>query len=236
MAAILITAGPTHEYLDDVRYLTNASSGRTGFALAAAAAAAGHRTILVAGPSALPTPPGVERIDVVSAREMRDRAAAAFRDCDLAFGVAAVADHRPAQRARGKPAKEAGSWSLELVPNPDVIATLAAGRPAGAIVVGFALQAEAGERAIEKARAKLARKGLDMVVLNAPATLGSERIRATLVVRRAEPAGGAVEVAVEELEAMPKERFAQVLLDRALALWSAARVDRGPRRAPGAAG
>lgn len=184
MAKILVTAGPTREHLDAVRFLSNGSTGRMGYALAEAAAAAGHAAVLVSGPTQLPCPPGVERIDVVSAREMHDRALAAFADCDIAIGAAAVADHRPARQERGKPAKEASATTLELVQNPDVIAALASAARAGAtrgprLVVGFALEAFEGldaasrDAAAERARAKRARKQLDWIVLNRLDALGS---------------------------------------------------------------
>lgn len=224
MARILITAGPTHEYLDDVRYLANASSGRMGFALAAVAAAGGHDVVLIAGPTAQSTPVGVERIDVVSAREMRDRAVAVFGGSDLAFGVAAVADHRPADRSRGKPAKEAGAYQLELVPNPDIIGTLGAAARADQLVVGFALQAETGAAAIDKARGKLTRKHLGLVVLNGPAAMDAEAVTATLI---------AADGSVEEFSALAKVDFAPLLLERALHRWLQRRAAAGEAAAAG---
>jgi phosphopantothenoylcysteine decarboxylase/phosphopantothenate--cysteine ligase len=191
MAKILVTAGPTREHIDAVRFLSNGSTGRMGYALAEAAAAAGHVAVLVSGPTELPCPAGVERIDVVSAREMHDRALAAFVDCDVAIGAAAVADHRPARQDSGKPAKEASAASIELVPNPDVIAALAGAARAGAdrsprLVVGFALEAfeeDAASRsaAEDRARAKLARKQLDWIVLNRLEALGSAANRMILL-------------------------------------------------------
>jgi phosphopantothenoylcysteine decarboxylase/phosphopantothenate--cysteine ligase len=171
---VVVTAGPTREHVDPVRYLSNESSGRMGFELAAAAARAGDRVTLVAGPVALPTPPGVERIDVVSAREMLAAARSAFRRADALFMCAAVADWRPRRKRRGKWRKEGESdevAKLELVRNPDVLATLARCK-GGRLVVGFALETGAGEA---RARAKLRRKGADYVVLNDARALGAER-------------------------------------------------------------
>ncbi len=231
MAAILVTAGPTHEYLDDVRYLANASSGRMGYAIAAAAVAAGHRAVLVSGPTGLETPAGVERIDVVSARDMAARAAAAFVDCSIAFGVAAVADHRPARRAVGKPTKEREGYQLELVPNPDVLAGLAAIARPGQFLVGFALESpEQGgfEGMVSRARAKLVRKGVHLIVLNGPAAMGAECSEVHLV-----PAGDAP---VENLPVGAKDVIAAVLVERAVASWRelAARIpstaEHGPVR------
>lgn len=219
MAKILVTAGPTREHIDDVRYLTNGSTGRMGFAIAAAAAAAGHTVVLVAGPTELPTPPGVERIDVISAREMHDRARAAFGGCDVAIGAAAVADHRPAQRLRGKPPKSAAAGPLVLAPNPDVIAALGAVKGAR-IVVGFALEAEDGDldAALERARRKLAAKHLDLVVVNTTGAIGSTDSRVVLL---------GADGAREDLPAQAKSATAAVVVDRALALLDARREGSG---------
>ena len=209
MAKILVTAGPTREHLDDVRYLSNGSSGRMGYAIAAAASAAGCPVTLVSGPTGLPTPAGVERIDVVSAREMHDRARAAFADCDIAFGVAAVCDHRPARRAIGKPAKPAGPYALELVPNPDVVAMLGAEK-GRRVVVGFALERDAPaelEAAIQRARDKLAAKRLDLIVLNRTSAIAADDIDAVLL----DAAGRR-----EDLPRMPKDELAARLVARAL--------------------
>jgi len=213
MARILVTAGPTREFLDDVRYLSNASSGRMGYAIAAAAVAAGHEVLLISGPTERPEPAGVPCARVVSAREMHDRALASWPRFDVAFGVAAVADFRPAQRRRGKPPKGTGAVTLELVPNPDVIAALGAARRPGQVVVGFALQAgEAGADALAAAREKLERKRLDLCVLNGPEVLGSDRARVTLL----DADGG--DEAWEELE---KPAIAERLVARAVALHTA---------------
>lgn len=211
MARLLITAGPTHEYLDDVRFLANASSGRMGYAIAAAGATLGHEVLLISGPTALPTPANVERVDVVSAREMRDRSAAAFADRDIAFGVAAVADFRPARRHRGKPAKSELPGSIELVPNPDVIATLGELRGARQVVVGFALESfdpAAPEAAIERAAQKLARKRLDLCVLNPAETMGATVARVFVI-----DAGGLIEA----IGPADKEAIAMRLVSLAVA-------------------
>ena len=124
MATILVTAGPTREYLDDVRFLANGSTGRMGFAIASAAAAAGHRVTLVLGPVEASPPAGVDVVHVVAALEMQAEAERHFDACDILIAAAAVADYRPAQRLAGKPPK-GGSLHLELVPNPDIVAGLA---------------------------------------------------------------------------------------------------------------
>lgn len=187
---VLVTAGPTREHLDPVRYLTNESSGRMGFELAAAAARAGDRVTLVAGPVSLPTPPGVERIDVVSARDMLAAARRAFARTDVLFMCAAVADWRALRKRSGKWRKESESnevASLALVRNPDILATLAR-RKAGRLVVGFALETGAGTGAgtgvrEARARAKLRRKGADYIVLNDERALGAARTSVTILGR-----------------------------------------------------
>jgi len=157
----LVTAGPTHEPLDPVRYLANRSSGRQGFAIAAALAALGARVTLVAGPVTLPTPRGVNRIDVETAREMAAAVDAAL-PADVAVMVAAVADWR-VDSAPQKIKKGTAPATLTLVENPDILATLshAANRPR--LVIGFAAETE---RVVEHATAKRARKGCDWIVAN----------------------------------------------------------------------
>lgn len=179
---MLVTAGPTREHVDPVRYLTNESSGRMGFEIAAAAARAGDRVTLIAGPVALATPPGVRRIDVTSAREMLAAARAAFVRADALFMCAAVADWRPRSKRSGKWRKDDEKREiaiLELVRNPDILATLAR-RKGPRLVVGFALETGAGEA---RARAKLVRKNADYVVLNDASALGASRSRITLLGR-----------------------------------------------------
>ena len=166
----VVTAGPTREHLDPVRFLSNPSTGRMGFAVARAARAAGHEVALVAGPVALRTPNGVRRIDVVSARDMlaavRNELDAAKGRCVLVM-TAAVADWRPAKRASRKLKKGEMSSTLELVRNPDILK--AVGRKA-AFRVGFA--AETGDP-VEEAVRKCREKGLDVVVANDVTSPGS---------------------------------------------------------------
>ena len=158
----IVTAGPTHEAIDPVRYLANRSSGKQGFAVAGALAALGCRVTLVSGPVALPTPPGCTRVDVVSARGMAAAVDAAL-PADIAVMVAAVADWRV--EAAGAKLKKAGaSPELVLVENPDILAGIAAPGPRRPmLVVGFAAETEA---ATENAQAKRARKNADWIVAN----------------------------------------------------------------------
>ena len=160
---VLITAGPTREPIDPVRYISNHSSGKQGFAIAEAARDAGAEVTLVSGPVALPTPSGVKRIDVITAQQMHDSVTQHVGACDIFIGVAAVADFRPAESVAQKIKKKAqAGLSLELVQNPDIIAAVArlSARP---IVVGFAAETQ---DTIENARRKLVRKDLDMIVVN----------------------------------------------------------------------
>ncbi|AOE88161.1 bifunctional phosphopantothenoylcysteine decarboxylase/phosphopantothenate--cysteine ligase CoaBC [Pseudomonas sp. TCU-HL1] len=161
---VLITAGPTQENIDPVRYITNHSSGKMGFALAEAAVEAGAKVTLITGPVHLPTPDRVNRIDVVSARDMLAACEAAM-PCDLLIAAAAVADYRPEVVAQHKMKKDPTSGEgllLQLVRNPDILATLAS-RPDRPFSVGFAAETE---NLLEYASRKLKDKNLDLIVAN----------------------------------------------------------------------
>jgi phosphopantothenoylcysteine decarboxylase/phosphopantothenate--cysteine ligase len=175
MVSILITAGPTREHLDDVRFLSNGSSGRMGCALAAAALAGGHVVTLVLGPVALEPPAGARVRPVVSALQMQAEAAAAFATADVAIAAAAVADWRPAVRTAGKPARAPGPVTLELVPNPDIVAGLAAGK-GSRVVFGFALEATTAgwPAALARGRRKLVQKQLDGIVVDLHEAIGRD--------------------------------------------------------------
>jgi phosphopantothenoylcysteine decarboxylase/phosphopantothenate--cysteine ligase len=161
---VVVTAGPTHEAIDAVRVLANRSSGRMGFALAAAARQRGARVLLIAGPVALATPAGVERRDVLSAAEMREALYSAAPDADLVLMTAAVADFRPRRAVDGKlkRAELGPGFALELEPNPDLLAGLPAIAPR-AVLVGFAAETRDLER---QGAEKLRAKGCDFVVAN----------------------------------------------------------------------
>jgi len=160
---VLITAGPTHEPIDPVRYIANRSSGKQGFAIAAAAAAAGARVTLVAGPVHLETPPGVDRIDVESAEEM-NKAVKAALPADCAIMVAAVADWRT-KDYHGEKIKKRGSAppALMLTENPDILAMVAASSKRPDLLIGFAAETE---KVVENARKKRKSKGVDWIVAN----------------------------------------------------------------------
>jgi len=159
---MLVTAGPTREHIDPVRFLSNRSTGKMGFAIAQCAAARGHAVTLVAGPVALATPPGVQRVDVISARDMLAAVEANLPACEALVMCAAVSDWRPRQTSTSKLKKRGLSPILELDANPDILATIH-DRKSGRIFVGFA--AETGDPRPE-GRRKLADKGLDLLVAN----------------------------------------------------------------------
>ena len=161
---ILVTAGPTYEKIDPVRFIGNYSSGKMGFAIAAECARRGAAVTLVAGPVSLPTPhPSIERIDVESAREMCDAAVAVFPSCDAAVLSAAVADYRPAVQASCKIKRVNEGMTIDLEANPDIAATLGKTKREGQFLAGFALETNNGE---ENACKKLKKKNLDFIVLN----------------------------------------------------------------------
>ncbi|CAM3878535.1 bifunctional phosphopantothenoylcysteine decarboxylase/phosphopantothenate--cysteine ligase CoaBC [Vreelandella rituensis] len=213
---IVITAGPTREPLDPVRYLSNHSSGKMGYALAHAAARTGARVSLISGPVNLPTPAGVERFDVDSAAQMHSAAHRLAQGADIFIGCAAVVDFRAEAPAEHKIKKHQNedSLTLILVKNPDIIADIAAlpsaSRP---LVIGFAAETRDVEH---YARDKLARKGLDMIVANdisqAGGVFGSDDNAAWLLWKT--PDGQAS----ESLPSQPKARLASDIIQRALDL------------------
>ena len=168
---VLVTAGPTFEDLDPVRFIGNRSSGKMGFAMAAAAAQAGATVVLVAGPVHLATPDGVQRIDVRSAAQMHAAVFAAL-PADVYIGAAAVADFTPARVAPSKIKKRAGDdgLALHLVRTRDILAEVAAAHPRPALVVGFAAETDAVD---DNARAKLAAKRVDLLAANRVGIAGS---------------------------------------------------------------
>lgn len=174
----LVTAGPTREFLDEIRFLSNLSSGKMGYAVAAAAAGAGHAVTLVSGPTDLPSPPGVIRVDVESAREMLDALKRGWDGADALVMAAAVADYRPAVRMPGK-MKKAGAdeLSLQLVRTPDILSDLAKDK-GRRVLIGFALETE---DLLAEASRKLSAKSLDAVVANSLENLGSDRGTVTVI-------------------------------------------------------
>ena len=207
----LVTAGPTAEPVDPVRVLTNRSSGKQGFAIAGALAALGADVTLVAGPVAEPTPAGVRRVDVETAREMLAACEAAL-PADIAVCVAAVADWRPAEVAPGKTKKVAGAPppEIRLVENPDILATLSRSADRPTLVIGFAAETETVE---DHARAKLARKGCDWIVANdvsRPGVMGGTENTVSIVTAKG----------IERWEEAPKAEVARRLASRIAAALS----------------
>ena len=203
---LVVTAGPTHEAVDPVRYLANRATGKMGFALAAAAAARGAEVTLVAGPvsDALATPAGVRRVDVVSAAEMYAATCAAFEDADAAVLNAAVADYTPAHPADHKLKKSRERLdTLELVESADILADLSAAK-GDRVVVGFAAETD---DVVTHAQAKLERKGCDLIVAHdvsaARSTFGADTDHVLFV-----DADG-----VEESETLPLTQVADLVLD-----------------------
>lgn len=164
MARILITSGPTRQYLDPVRYLTNASSGRMGRALAEAMLALGHEVVIVSGPVEVEYPTAAEVVPVVSTEEMLEACQRLFADCDGVIGVAAPCDYRPVRVEPGKIQKTGQPLDVRLIETPDVIATLGANKR-GQWLVGFALETDDPRL---RALAKLEKKHCDLMVLNGP--------------------------------------------------------------------
>ncbi len=178
----LITAGPTREFFDPVRFISNPSSGKMGFAVAAAAREVGWTVDLVAGPVALPEPAGVMYYPVVTAEEMLRQTDALFGPCDILIMTAAVSDWRPRVRAEQKLKKGESVLTVEMEATPDILATLAQRRRPDQCLVGFAAETEQVEL---HAAEKLERKGLDFIVANSVAgpqgAFGSDQNKVTLL-------------------------------------------------------
>lgn len=210
---IVVTAGPTVEDLDPVRYLSNRSSGRMGFAIAQQAAARGAKVVLVAGPVELATPSGVERVNVRSAMEMRNALWQAMgpelKAADALVMAAAVADYRAAEPSDVKLKRVAGPQSIHFIANPDLLAELGAARSGRSpMLVGFALETATGDELARLAQAKLQSKKVDLVVANgASDAIGGDDTQAMLV-----SASG-----IETLAPMTKVALADRLLDRVAA-------------------
>jgi phosphopantothenoylcysteine decarboxylase/phosphopantothenate--cysteine ligase len=159
---VMVTAGPTREAIDPVRFVSNRSSGKMGFAVARAAADAGAEVTLIAGPVSLPSPPGVVRIDVENTQQMFDEAMQRIAKMDIYVGAAAISDYRPKVAVAQKIKKSADTFLLEMVKSPDLLATIA-GLDGGPFTAGFAAETENLE---QYATDKLNRKKLDMIIAN----------------------------------------------------------------------
>ena len=196
---ILVTAGPTREYIDSVRFISNPSTGLMGYEIAEVCARAGHEVRLVAGPTTIPAPPAAEVTRVESTEEMREAVLQSFDWADCVFMAAAPVDVRPAERVPGKIKKLTEDLSLRMSPTPDILAELG-GKKGGRILVGFALEVQDAEKhALEKLRAK----NLDYIVLNSPASFGAHTTSVTIISRTGERT---------LLEARSKHEIAETLL------------------------
>lgn len=206
---ILVTAGPTVERIDPVRFITNRSTGKMGYAIAAAAARRGAEVVLVSGPVSLPCPDGVERVSVESSRELCDAVLGRAGDCDAVIQAAAPADFTPAAFSETKIKKTGEGMALELRPTTDIAAALGARKRPGQVLVAFA--AETNDL-IDNARGKLARKNADLVVANdvtrPGAGFGADTNIVSLVTRDS----------ARELPVMPKSEVADAILDAVAAL------------------
>lgn len=211
---VLISAGPTLEDLDPVRFISNRSSGRMGYAIASAARARGANVILVTGPTEIPRPGGVEVLEVRSALEMKKAVEGAVPRADAVIMTAAVADYRPAQKQPQKIKKSGDSVSIELVRNPDILADLGRARTEPRarkpVLVGFAMETN---DVVSYGRKKLVDKQVDLIVANEASVFGREDTQATLISRD------------EEISVPPttKVELAHRILDRVLALFGGSR-------------
>jgi phosphopantothenoylcysteine decarboxylase/phosphopantothenate--cysteine ligase len=206
---VLVTAGPTREAMDPVRYIGNHSTGKMGYAIAAAAAGRGAEVTLVSGPSALTPPPGVKLVHIESCLQLLEACLAVFPAVDIAIGAAAPADYRPAVYQEQKIKKQGDETTVLLVKNPDVMKELGMRKQPGQVTVAFAAETE---RLVAFAREKLHKKKADFVVANdvtrEGAGFGTDTNRVTIVTADAE----------EELPLLTKQAVAGVILDKAVAL------------------
>jgi len=186
---ILVNAGPTREYFDTVRFISNPSTGKQGFAIARAARDRGHQVVLVAGPVDLPDEPDVNMIRVTSAAEMADACKAEFEHADAAILTAAVCDYRPREQLGHKRAKSGEPLQVHLEPTEDICAVLGRAK-SRRVVIGFAMDDREGER---RAEAKLRRKNCDVIVANGPKNIGSDWVTIRILHRQegwSEPLSG----------------------------------------------
>jgi phosphopantothenoylcysteine decarboxylase/phosphopantothenate--cysteine ligase len=210
VARILITSGPTRQFLDPVRYITNASSGRMGAALAEAALALGHEVVIISGPVAVDYPAAAEVVAVVTTDEMLAAAVHAFADCDGAIGAAAPCDYMPRVVHTQKISKTGGPLTVELIETPDVVATLGQNKRADQWVVGFAL--ETTDQRF-RATVKLERKHCDLMVSNGPAAIDASDNEVELL----SPAGAVLASIVGSKENVATQLLQQItdrLVDR----------------------
>ena len=201
----LITAGPTREFFDPIRYISNRSSGKMGYAIAGAARALSSQVVLVSGPTALMPPKGVEFVSVTTAQEMAEAVWSRFEAVDICIMAAAVCDFRPKQTATGKIKKGSFSGVLELELTPDILAELRR-RKKSQVLVGFAAETNDLET---NAREKLVRKGLDFIVANDASAFDAETNRVAFIDGEGK---------IERLPELPKSEVAKAIIERAARL------------------
>ena len=178
---VLVTAGPTREYIDSVRFITNASSGKMGYACASEAVADAHEVTLITGPVALEPPAGAEVVPIVTVAELKAALESRLARADALIMAAAVGDFTPQPRTEGKIARSSGPVTITLVPTEDVLAGLSARKRPGQIFVAFAVEDAPPEVAETKARAEMAAKGADYVVVNSPAAMAADESEACIL-------------------------------------------------------
>ncbi len=205
---VLVTAGPTREAIDPVRYITNHSTGKMGYAIARAAARRGARVTLVSGPVDLKAPLGVKLVPVISAKDMFDAVTSVSAEQDAIIKAAAVADYRPAVVGTEKTKKSDGNMNIELERTDDILAWLGAHRREGQVLCGFSMETQ---NMLENSKAKLAKKHVDMIVANSLRTAGAGFGTDTNIVTIITKDGA------EELALMSKDQVAQELLNRIFA-------------------
>jgi len=215
---VLVTAGPTREHLDPVRYISNPSSGKMGYACARVAARRGAEVVLVSGPSGLADPVGVRTLHVSTAEEMLSACLAYFPQVDVVIKAAAVSDHGPAEISRHKVKKTGQSIHLELTPRPDILQRLGREKK-DQLLVGFAAETQ---HLVENARAKIESKNLDFIVANDVAQEGAGFGTDTNIVKILSRRGQ-----VQELPLLSKEEVAEIIFDRVLTELKARRGNNG---------
>jgi phosphopantothenoylcysteine decarboxylase / phosphopantothenate---cysteine ligase len=201
----LVTAGPTREFLDPVRFISNRSSGKMGYAIAAAARAVSPQVTLVSGPTALRPPKEVEFLSVTTAQEMAEAVWSRFDRVDVCIMAAAVCDFRPRKMATSKIKKGLFGGAMELEATPDILAELGR-RKKTQVLIGFAVETDDVE---DSAREKLARKKLDFIVANDASAFDAETSRVTFIGREGK---------TERLSKMPKVEIAKLIVERAVGL------------------
>jgi phosphopantothenoylcysteine decarboxylase/phosphopantothenate--cysteine ligase len=201
----LITAGPTREFLDPIRYISNRSSGKMGYAIAEAATAVSSSVTLVSGPTSLTAPKGVEFVPVTTAQEMAEAVWSRFGSVDVCIMAAAVCDFRPKKMAGSKIKKTAFGGTLALEPTPDILAELGR-RKESQVLVGFAAETDDMEK---HAREKLKHKGLDLIVANDSSAFDSDTNRVAIL---------STDGTVERLPELPKSELARRIVEQAVRL------------------